>query len=91
MPGRLSAPRFVRLSRGATFAFIDALESDADWDLALDVAIAAPTDELDAKQWLGLGGSREAGHPPDALAVYQAMAEEVLQRPFVAPLRCAEM
>ena len=59
--------------------FIDALISDADRDLAWDVAIAAPPDELDAKQWLRLAESREAEHPRDALTVYLAVAEEVLQ------------
>ncbi|MBV9001027.1 MAG: hypothetical protein JO304_18345 [Solirubrobacterales bacterium] len=59
--------------------FIDALMSDADPDLAWEVAIAAPPEELDAKQWLRLAESREADHPSDALAVYQAIAEEFLQ------------
>ena len=59
--------------------FIDALMSDADPDLAWEVAIAAPPEELDAKQWLRLAESREADHPSDAFTVYQAMAEEFLQ------------
>ena len=59
--------------------FIDALLSDADRDLAWDAAVAIPRAELDAKQWLRLAESREAEHPGDALGVYQAVAEEVLQ------------
>jgi uncharacterized Zn finger protein len=59
--------------------FIDALLSDNDRDLAWDVAGAIPRDELDVKQRLRLAESREAEHPGDALGVYQAVAEEVLQ------------
>ena len=59
--------------------FVDALLGDADRDLAWDVATAAAPDELDAKQWLRLAESREAKHPGDALAVYQAVAVEILQ------------
>ena len=40
---------------------------------------ARVTEELDEKQWLRLAESREADHPSDAFAVYQAMAEEFLQ------------
>jgi hypothetical protein len=57
---------------------LHALLSDADRDLAWDVAIAAPPDELDTEQWLRLAESREAAHPGDALAVYQVAAGEVL-------------
>ena len=59
--------------------FVDALLDDADRDLAWDVAIAAAPDEFDAKQWLRLAESREAEHPGDALAVYQAVAGEILR------------
>jgi hypothetical protein len=59
--------------------FIDALLSDADRDLAWEVAVSALPEELDAKLWLRLAESREAEHSADALAIYQAMAEEVLQ------------
>jgi hypothetical protein len=59
--------------------FVDALLVDGDRDLAWDVATAAAPDELDAKHWLRLAESREAEHPGDALAVYQAVAGEILQ------------
>jgi hypothetical protein len=59
--------------------FIDALMADGDRDLAWDVALGAPPEELDPEQWLRLAESREAQHPADALAVYQGVAEEVLQ------------
>lgn len=59
--------------------FVDALLGDADRDLAWDVATASAPDELDAKQWLRFAESREAEHPGDALAVYQAVAGEILQ------------
>jgi hypothetical protein len=59
--------------------FVDALLEDADRELAWDVATAAAPDELDAEQWLRLAESREAEHPEDALAVYQAVAGEILQ------------
>jgi uncharacterized Zn finger protein len=59
--------------------FIDALLSDADRELAWNTAVGIPRDELDARQWLRLAESREAEHPGDALGVYQAVAEDVLQ------------
>jgi HEPN domain-containing protein len=59
--------------------FIDALLADGDIDLAWKAALAAPTEELDPKQRLRLAEGREAEHPGEALAVYQALAEEVLQ------------
>lgn len=66
------------LQRSAVREFITALLSDADLDLAWDVAIGVPRDELDARQWLRLAESREREHPGDALEVYQATAEDVL-------------
>jgi hypothetical protein len=60
--------------------FIDALLSDDDRDLAWDAAVAAAPDRIDRAQWLRLAESREAEHPGDAFAVYQAVAEEVLQQ-----------
>lgn len=59
--------------------FIDALLGDDDRDLAWRIAAAAPREALDAKQWLRLAASRERERPGDALSVYQAVAEEVLQ------------
>ena len=59
--------------------FIDALLSDDDRDLAWRTAVAAPPEALDATQWLRLAASREREHPADAVAIYQAVAEEVLQ------------
>jgi hypothetical protein len=67
------------LREADTRGFIDALLGDGDRDLAWDVAIAAPPDALDAEQWLRLAESREPEHPGDALAVYQAVVDEVLQ------------
>ena len=59
--------------------FVDALLSEDDRDLAWRVAVAAPQEQLDAKQWLRIAASREAEHPEDALTVYQAVADEVLE------------
>lgn len=59
--------------------FVDALLSEDDRDLAWRVAVAAPREQLDAEQWLRLAASREAEHPEDALTVYQAVADEVLE------------
>ncbi len=59
--------------------FIDALLSDDDGELAWTTAAAVPADSLDFKQWLRLAASRERERPADALRVYQAVADEVLQ------------
>ena len=59
--------------------FVDVLLGDDDRDLAWRIAVAAPREALDAKQWLRLAASREREHPADALEAYQAVAEEVLQ------------
>ena len=59
--------------------FIDVLLGDDDRDLAWRIAVAAPREALDAKQWLRLAASREREHPADALEAYQAAAEDVLQ------------
>jgi uncharacterized Zn finger protein len=68
----------VAVEKSDVRGFIDALLSDGDRDLAWDVAIAVPRDELDSRQWLRIAESREQEHPGDALAVYQAVADEVL-------------
>jgi uncharacterized Zn finger protein len=58
--------------------FVGALLGDGDQDLAWDVAVGAPADEVDADLWLRLAESREAHHPADALAIYKRVADEVL-------------
>jgi hypothetical protein len=59
--------------------FIDALLRDGDNQLAWNTATAAEPDELGADLWLRLAESREADRPADAVAVYQRVADEVLE------------
>ena len=68
------------LQRTDLRALVDALLSDGDRSLAWDTAAAAPSDEIGADLWLRLAESREAEAPADAVAVYQRVADEVLER-----------
>ena len=61
-------------------ALVDALLSDSDSSLAWDTAAAAQSDEIGADLWLRLAESREAEAPADAVAVYERVADEVLER-----------
>ena len=65
------------LQRTDLRALVDALLSDGESSLAWDTA---PSDEIGADLWLRLAESREAEGPADALAVYQRVADEVLER-----------
>jgi hypothetical protein len=58
--------------------FVDALLGDGDSKLAWEAAATAPSEELDADQWLRLAESRGEHHPTDALAVYQRVVDEIL-------------
>lgn len=59
--------------------FVDALLRDGDIQLAWGTAAAAPQDELGPELRLRLAESCEARSPADAVAVYQRVADEVLQ------------
>ena len=60
-------------------AFVDALLRDGDVDLAWDTAQAAP-EELGSDLWLRLAESRETANPADAVAVYERVADGVLEK-----------
>ena len=61
-------------------AFVDALLADGDPDLAWDVAQAVPAEELGSDLWLRLAASRECANPADAVAVYERVADGVLEK-----------
>ena len=61
-------------------AFVDALLSDGDAQLAWDTAQAAPVEQLGSDLWLRLAESREAAHPAEAVAVYERVADQVLEK-----------
>ena len=60
--------------------FVDALLGDGEFELAWSAAAAAPRDALGSDLWLRLAESGERERPADALAVYQWIADEVLER-----------
>jgi uncharacterized Zn finger protein len=60
--------------------FIDGLIGDDEIELAWSAAVAAPRDALGSDLWLRLAESSERHRPADALAVYQRIADEVLER-----------
>ena len=68
------------LQRADPRGFVDALLGDGEVELAWSAADAAPPDALGSDLWLRLAESRERDRPADALAVYQRIAEEVLER-----------
>jgi hypothetical protein len=80
-----------RLQRTDLRGLVDALLSDGDSSLAWDTAAAAPSDEIGADLWLRLAESREAEAPADPVAVYQRVADEVLEtadrRAYAAAVR----
>ena len=61
-------------------AFVDALLSDGDAQLAWDTAQAAPEEQLGSDLWLRLAESRETANAADAFAVYQRVADQVLEK-----------
>jgi hypothetical protein len=68
------------LERTDVRGFVDALLGDGDVDLAWRIAVAGPQDAVGSDLWLRLAESREPDHPADAIAVYQRLADETLQR-----------
>ena len=60
-------------------AFIDALLSDGDAQLAWDTAQAAAEKQLRSDLWLRLAESRETANPGDA-TVYQQVGDQVLEK-----------
>ena len=61
-------------------AFIDALLSDGDAQLAWDTAQAAAEEQLGSDLWLRLAESRETANPADAATVYQRVGDQVLEK-----------
>lgn len=49
-------------------------------DLAWDTAQAAPEEQLGSDLWLRLAESRETANPADAVAVYERVADGVLEK-----------
>ncbi|MGH2947204.1 MAG: hypothetical protein ACRDPC_13270 [Solirubrobacteraceae bacterium] len=68
------------LQRADPRGFVDALLVDDELELAWSAAAAAPRDALGSDLWLRLAESSERDRPADALAVYQRIADEVLER-----------
>jgi hypothetical protein len=68
------------LQRADPRGFVDALLGDGEIELAWSAAAAVPPDALGADLWLRLAESSERERPADALAVYQRIADEVLER-----------
>ena len=68
------------LQRADERGFVDALLGDDELELAWRAAVAAPRDALGSDLWLRLAESSERDRPADALAVYQRIADEVLER-----------
>jgi hypothetical protein len=68
------------LQRADPRGFVDALLGDGELELAWSAAVAAPQDALGSDLWLRLAESSERHRPADALAVYQRIADEVLER-----------
>jgi hypothetical protein len=68
------------LQRADPRGFIDALLGDDELELAWSAATAAPRDALGSDLWLRLAERGERDRPADALAVYQWIADEVLER-----------
>ena len=61
-------------------AFVEALLGDGEAQLAWDTAQAAEQEQLGSDLWLQLAESRETASPTDAVAVYQRVADEVLEK-----------
>src|SRR5215218_5019913 len=68
------------LQRADPRGFVDALLGDGEIDLAWRAAATVPPDALGADLWLRLAESSERDRPADALAVYQRIADEALER-----------
>jgi len=70
----------VTLRRADPRGFVDALLGDDEVELAWTAAAAAPDDALGSDLWLRLAERSERDRPAEALAVYQRIADEVLER-----------
>jgi hypothetical protein len=70
----------VTLQRADPRGFVDVLLGDDEVELAWTAAAAAPDDALGSDLWLRLAERSERDRPADALAVYQRIADEVLER-----------
>ena len=68
------------LQRADVRGFVDALLGDDEVELAWSAAAAAPQDALGSDLWLRLAENSERERPADALAVYQRIADEVLEK-----------
>jgi hypothetical protein len=66
------------LHRADPRGFVNALLADGEPGLAWSAAVAAPPESLGLDLWLRLAESVERDRPVDALAVYQRVADEVL-------------
>ena len=78
-PLELDAAR-ATLHRADPRGFVDALLGDDELDLAWSAAAAAPPDAIGSDLWLRLAEGSERDRPADALAVYERIADEVLER-----------
>jgi hypothetical protein len=79
-PGRSSRTRRARRCSADVRGFVDALLGDDEVELAWSATTAAPQDALGSEVWLRLAERSERDRPADALAVYQRIADEVLER-----------
>jgi hypothetical protein len=70
----------VTLQHADPRGFVEALLGDDELELAWSAAVAAPQDALGSDLWLRLAERSERDRPADALAVYQRIADEVLER-----------
>jgi hypothetical protein len=68
------------LQRADVRGFVDALLGDDELELAWSAAAAAPKDRSGPTCGCGSAESSEQDRPADALAVYQRIADEVLER-----------
>lgn len=68
------------LQRADARGFVDALLGDDELELAWRAAVAAPQDAVGSDLWLQLAERSERDRPADALAVYERIADEVLER-----------
>lgn len=67
------------LQRADPRGFVDVLLGEDELDLAWTAAHAAPWNALGSDLWLRLAERRERDRPADALAVYQRVADDVLE------------
>jgi hypothetical protein len=60
--------------------FVGSLLADGEAESAWNAGVSAPPGAIDRDLWVRLAESREPDHPADALAVYQRIADEVLEQ-----------